>query len=196
MASPKILRLPQQPQNLERLQLLVQRAQQGDEGVVPELRQALDANPEIWERYGDLALQAQGAWLELICGPNLLLRESLVRKIEEMEREVLEAKECPLQRLLAKQVVACWLQVQYADAIAAQLRGSSPAQYTIVLRRQNSAQRRYLQSIRTLATVRTKLRPAPSPLDLLGSPVAETAARSATTAPRPRLAAALNPARS
>src|SRR5947199_50559 len=53
-----------------RLEALVQRAQQGDEGALTELRQVLDAHPEFWQGYGDLALQAQAAWLHLIAGPN------------------------------------------------------------------------------------------------------------------------------
>ena len=48
-------------ETLERLQTLVKRAEQGDESALPELRVALDANPWIWERYGDLAQQSQAA---------------------------------------------------------------------------------------------------------------------------------------
>jgi hypothetical protein len=48
-------------ETLERLQSLVKRAEQGDESALPTLRAALDANPWIWERYGDLAQQSQAA---------------------------------------------------------------------------------------------------------------------------------------
>jgi hypothetical protein len=187
MSKPTIVRLPEQTQNLERLQRLVQLAQQGDESALPELRQALDVHPEVWQRYGDLALQAQAAWLQLICGPDLLLREALLRKVAELEAELLDAEACPLQRLLVQQVVATWLQVQYADAVAAQLRSSQPAQHTIALRRQNSASKRYLQAIRTLATVRTKLRPAVSPLDLVRGTVKESPGDKARGGVRLRL---------
>ena len=73
---------------LERLQALVKRAEQGDESALPELRAALDTNPWIWERYGDLARQSQAAWLQLIAGPNLLLRESVERKAEQLRAEL------------------------------------------------------------------------------------------------------------
>jgi hypothetical protein len=62
--------------------------------------------------------------------------------------------------------------VHYADASYAQLKGTNPAQHAAALRRQDSAQRRHLQAVKTLATVRKLLRLGPSPLDLM-RPVAE-----------------------
>jgi hypothetical protein len=160
---------------LERLQDLVRRAEQGDESAMPELRAALDTNPWIWERYGDLAQQSQAAWLQLIAGQNLLLRESIERKAEQMRAELAGPDPSPQERLLVACVVACWLQTQYADAAYAQLQGNNPGQHTLALRRQSSAQQRYLHAIRALATVQKLLRPAPSPLQLLRRPVDETA---------------------
>ncbi len=179
---------PPKPQDeiLERLQRLVERAEQGDEGAMPELRVALDANPWVWQDYGDLGRQSQAAWLQLIAGSNLLLRESAQRKAEQLKAELGGPAPSPLERLLVERVVACWLQVHYADAAYAQLKGNGPAQHTAALRRQNSAQQRYLQAARALATVRKLLRPAPSPLDLAMRPVPEK--------PAGRLAGASTPA--
>jgi hypothetical protein len=164
---------PKQDKVLEQLQRLVQRAEQGDETVLPELRAALDANPWLWERYGDLAQQSQAAWLQLIAGSNLLLQESTRRKAEQLRAELAGPGPSPLERLLVERVVACWLQTNYADASYAQLKGNGPAQHTAALRRQNAAQQRYLQAMRALATIRKLLRPAPSPLDLAMRPVPE-----------------------
>jgi hypothetical protein len=157
---------PKQEEILERLQQLVQRAEQGDEGVLGELRAALDANPWVWERYGDLAQQSQAAWLQLIAGKNLLLQESTRRKAEQLRAELAGTGPSPLERLLVERVVACWLQTHYADAAYAQLKGNGPAQHTAALRRQNSAQHRYLQAVRALATVRRLLRPSPAPVEI------------------------------
>jgi hypothetical protein len=68
----------------------------------------------------------------------------------------------------------------------AQLKGASPAQHLAALRRQNSAQQRYLQAVKALAAVRKLLRPTPSPLDPAMRPVAER--------PAGRLAGAAAPA--
>jgi hypothetical protein len=158
---------------LERLQALVKRAEQGDESALPELRAALDANPWIWQRYGDLARQSQAAWLQLIAGPNLLLHESVERKAEQLRAELAGPEPSPLERLLVERVIACWLQTQYADAAYAQQQNPSPAQHTAALKRQAGSHQRYLYAIKTLATVRKLLKPALSPVDLALRPIAE-----------------------
>ena len=171
---------------LEQLHRLVERAEGGDASVMGELRVALDANPWVWERFGDLAKQSQAAWLLLIAGRNLLLLESTQRKAAQLRAELAGPAPSPLERLLIERVVACWLQTNFADASYAQLKGNSPAQHTAALQRQNSAQQRYLQAVKALATVRKLLRPAPSPLDLAMRPVPEQ--------PAGRLAGAAAPA--
>jgi hypothetical protein len=164
---------PKQEEILERLQRLVERAEQGDEAALPELRVALDVNPWCWQRYGDLAQQSMAAWLQLIAGSNLMLHESTRRKAEQLRAELAGPGPSPLERLLAERVVACWLQTNYADATYAQLKGATPAQHTAALRRQNSAEHRYLQSVRALVTIRKLLRPGLSPVDLAMRPVPE-----------------------
>jgi hypothetical protein len=176
---------------LERLQALVKRAEQGDESALPTLRAALDANPWIWERYGDLSRQSQAAWLQLIAGQNLLLLESVERKAEQLWAELAGPGPSPLERLLVERVIACWLQVQYADAAYAQLQAPSPGQHTAALKRQAGSHQRYLHSIKTLATVRKLLKPAPSTLELLGYPAGKGAGGVGKTRPRPELAAAM-----
>ena len=177
---------PKQDEVLERLRRLVERAEQGDASVLGELRAALDVNAWAWQDYGDLGRQSQAAWLQLIAGSNLMLHESTQRKAEQLRAELAGPSPAPLERLLVERVVACWLQTHYADASYAQLKGTTPAQHTAALRRQNSAQQRYLQAAKALATVRKLLRPAPSPLDLAMRPVAER--------PAGRLAGASTPA--
>jgi hypothetical protein len=160
------------------LQRLLQRAEQGDLDVLPRLRQALDGRPDIWRYYGDLALQAEAAWLRLAAGPNVLLRETLGRKVDELKAELAGPSPSPLERLLAERVAACWLQVHYADITYPQLKdtGASLAQYAHLQRRQDAAQRRYLQAVQALLTARRLLRPALSPLDLAAKTVEERAA--------------------
>jgi hypothetical protein len=173
-------------QVLERLQRLVERAEQGDESVLPELRAALNVNGWVWQDYGNLGRQSEGAWLQLIAGKNLMLHESTRRKAKQLREELGGPEPSPLERLLIERVVSCWLQTSYADAAYAQLKGATPAQHTAALRRQDSAQQRYLQAVKALATVRKLLRPAPSPLDL--------ALRQVPERPAGRLAGASVPA--
>ena len=180
---------PSETETLERLQSLVKRAEQGDESALPTLRAALDANPWIWERYGDLAQQSQAAWLQLIAGPNLLLREAVERKAEQLRAELAGPEPSLLERLLVERVIACWLQSQYADAAYAQQQNPSPGQHTAALKRQAGSHQRYLHAIKTLATVRKLLRPTLSPVDLVLRPVSESRPGKAPKHPRPHTAA-------
>jgi hypothetical protein len=142
------------------MRLLLERAESGDRSVLPTLEMLLDASPEVWRAYGDLARVAEDAWVELVAGPNLLLNESLRRKVAELKSEVLSGQSAsPLERLLVERVGAGWLQTTYADAAAAQAREKplGLAQLEQQQPRQERAQKGYLAAIRTLATVRKLL---------------------------------------
>ena len=177
---------PKQDEILEQLRQLVERAEQGDASVMGELRAALDVNAWVWEDYGDLARQSQAAWLQLVAGKNLLLLESAQRKAEQLRAELAGPAPSPVERLLVERIVSSWLQTNYADSAYAQLsKGTNPALHTAALRRQNSAQQRYLQAVKALATVRKLLRPGLSPVDLALRPVPERPAGRLAGAPVP-----------
>ena len=81
--------------------------------------------------------------------------------LEAMRSEVAGRDPSPLERLLAERVVACWLQLQHAEAIHVNGLGEltmSESEYH--QRRLDRLHRRYLSAIRTLAQVRKLLRPA------------------------------------
>jgi hypothetical protein len=156
------------PQLLE----VLQRAEQGDATVLPQLQRALDAHPEVWRRYGDLATRAREVWVRMAAGDNLLLREALERRLAELEAELQPEGATPLEGILIGRVVASWLQVAHADLVASQSGSATPAVQAQAMRNQGSAQRRLLEAVRQLTTVRKLLRPAlppPSPgLRLVG----------------------------
>ena len=152
--------------DLDHLRAVLERAEQGDDKALPELRKALDAHPSIWERYGDLARQARDAWLGHVAGDNLLLRESLDRKLTAFELELGLAQSSPLERLVIGRIVTCWLMAEYADLVCARsLEESEPAR-RLAQKHQQAAHRRLLTSISQLAFVRRLLHP-PEPLRLL-----------------------------
>jgi len=149
----------------EELACLLKRAEQGDRDVLPELREALDGDPNLWRYYGDLALQAEAALIKLAAGTNLLLAESLQRKLHAMKNELVIESASPLERLLVERVTATWLQVSYFDALMTQPTGSE-ARTRMLLRQQDAANRRYLAAVKTLATVRKLLKPSLSPVQI------------------------------
>ena len=145
---------------------LLSRAEKGDATVLPQLPRLLDESPELWRGYGDLASQARASWVQLAAGSNLLLAESLMRKAVELLKEVAGASPSPLEHLLAERVVVCWLQVSYYDAVIAQIREYTPAKARILQLQHDAAHRRYLASMKTLATVRKLVMPPRSPIEI------------------------------
>ena len=138
---------------------LMERAKNGDPTELEALRRALDRHPEVWRAHGDLAAHARDAWIGLVAGPDLALAESLARRAAALQAELAGPDPSPLESLLAGRVVACWLQVGHADAAAAQVVGMTIAQADHVIRRQDSAHRRYLTAVGALATARRLLGP-------------------------------------
>ena len=142
---------------LGELQALSGRAQAGEPGADRELRAWLGRHPEVWRHFGDLAKHAEHAWLELIGGPDPMLKASVALRAAELRSELGGASPSPLERLLADRVVACWLQVHHADAVAAQARDQSLKQADCSSKRQDRAHRRYLSAMGALTAVRRLL---------------------------------------
>ncbi|MBL8797625.1 MAG: hypothetical protein JNM56_27240 [Planctomycetia bacterium] len=162
---------------------LVERAQAGDLEVLPALRQALDTCPDIWLRVGDLAQHARLILLQDLAANDLLLRESVTRKLDAMQEELHEEGDGPLHRLLIERVVLGWLELHALDARCRTLREqfSTPPQMEALERRRLSCQKRYLAAIRSLGMVRKLLRRAPSPVEIASRlRAASPASRSAT----------------
>jgi hypothetical protein len=150
----------------EDLARLLERAEKGDATVLSLLQRVLDKSPAIWQGIGDLSLQAQAALVKLASGDNLLMCESLLRKLSALKTELNSESSTALERLLAGRVASSWLQISYYDALLAQTRQCSPAQMKVLQHQQDAAHRRYLAAIKTLATVRKLLTPARSPIEI------------------------------
>jgi hypothetical protein len=151
----------------QELKALLARAEQGDLTVLGKLREALDNHPEIWQHYGSICGQAEGALVKLAAGKNLLFAESLVRKQAALRKELAGPDADRLERALAERAALCHLHVCFWDAMTAQGKGNDSARLNSIRVQQDSANKRYLAAIKMLATVRKLLRPSLSPLDFL-----------------------------
>jgi hypothetical protein len=151
---------------------LLLRAQVGDHACLPELSRLLNDRPELWRQFGDLAGHVRAALLALASGKSLLAKESISRRLDELQAELAGPSPSPLEKLLVERLVLCWAQGYLADLDAMQ-KANTP-QGAHAQQRANSAQTRYLAAIKQLVLVRKLLKPAPSTLDLLRFPVDET----------------------
>jgi hypothetical protein len=159
---------------LNEIRLVIGRAKKGDTAALPRLRELLDTHPILWQRYGDLASQAERLWVDLAAGPDQYLRECLLRQAEAMRQELAGADAGPVERLLVERVVLTWLQLHYFDAITAQAAAKDEPPKLALYRgkRQAQAHRAYLSAVAALTTLRRLLprhlqasSPAPAPGD-------------------------------
>src|SRR5438552_1184158 len=95
----------------EELRNLVAAAEGGDPESLSKLRELLDSHPEIWQACGDLGGIVEQTLMDLVSGSNLVLKESLARKLTEMKVELSGPAPTPLEKLLVERITACWLQV-------------------------------------------------------------------------------------
>ena len=150
------------PAEVQSLRSLVKRAEHGDRQALAEVREKFDAVPAAWEPFGNIAAHAQRAWIRLSAGSNPLVDEAIRRTSDRLREDLLGDASSPLERLLVDRVVACWVQLHFADqqAVAAMEAHDSIARCEYWQRQQDRAHRRYLSAIRTLAQVRRLLTPA------------------------------------
>jgi hypothetical protein len=145
---------------LNELRTLVAQAHEGDEEAPRRIRSALEETPDSARILSNIvAKRAERIFVRRICGDDLLLKEALSLQLQEMREEVAGPDPTPLERLLAERVVACWLQLQQAEAAcAANFGRPTTSQDEYHQRRLDRVHRRYLSSIRSLAQVRKLLK--------------------------------------
>jgi len=134
---------------------LVAQANRGDETVMPALVRMLDAVPSLAHQLGDVAAMTRGAWVQRIAGDQFALAEAIRMDSEALRVELTQPSDGPLERLLIERLVTCRLHLEYSEAAYARQLDRLDAEWTDAYQRRiDRAQRRYVQSIRTLAQVR------------------------------------------
>ena len=139
----------------DEIRALLERARRGDPEALPALRRRSTTTPRSGSAYGDLAMprpgrldradRRAGPGAEGVAGPPGPRR---------CGTELAGPDPSPLESLLVERIVACWLQVGYADAAVAQAGDVSIKQADFARKRQDSAHKRYLTAIGALAMVR------------------------------------------
>jgi hypothetical protein len=145
-----------------KLRDLMDKAQNGDEEAALDIREVLDAGPDLaWRFIKGPGKMAESALIDVITrDKDLASKELLKHQLESMRIEVAGQNPSPLERLLAERVVATWLQLQLFEGLyASGMKSGTLSQEDHRQKRLDRAHRRHLSAIRTLAQVR-KLGPA------------------------------------
>ncbi|MEJ7814789.1 MAG: hypothetical protein WKF53_06390 [Rubrobacter sp.] len=148
-------------ETVARLRDLVGRADQGEEGVVPAIREILDESPDLAWRLRNIGKLAERLLIsKLTSGEDTAAKEMMEHQLESMRLEIAGEAPSPLELLLAERVVATWLQVQFFEALYASGLGKHAlTQSNYYQKRLDRAHGRHLSAIRTLAQIR-KMGPA------------------------------------
>jgi hypothetical protein len=146
---------------------LVKRAEKGDRECLPKLREALkSADYSDWSRWfrdshGNPADWLKNSLAQMAGGKDdLALSEAVGMKMDHLRKELEGADPSPLERLLAERAIFCWFQVNVYEAIFSQPQEITLRQGEYRLRKIDSAHRRFLAAVATLARVRKLALPA------------------------------------
>jgi hypothetical protein len=162
---------PQEPEELLRLRRLVEAANTGDAAAIADLRLYLDENPHVWKHVGDLGKVARQSWISLIARDDVLAVEALQRQLAQLAADLVGDDPGPIDRLLADQILASWLEVNHLHGVVADAKGGNATTQKLLLQRLESAQRRHLMAMKQFAVVR-KLLPRDFPLRVFDEEVA------------------------
>jgi hypothetical protein len=154
---------------IQKLQNLEKRVQEGEEGARKELRRAVgESTPTVIARCADVSGKARRMLSEAASGGRPLAAEALQAKAEAMRSEIAGEDPTPPELLLAEDITNQWLVLETLTAFYAgqfqrrEHKGATVSGIAFLLKMQESAHRRYLAAIRELARVRKLQAGAPA----------------------------------
>jgi hypothetical protein len=155
------LELPDGTQaRVRELRALSEKAEAGDTQARRELRRAVrESTPEVIARCSDIARTYRGFLAKTASGNDPLTGEAFVRRAELLAAEVAGENPTPLEALLGERIASLWALTELQEALLSAYYGGAtknlPPSYLLQMTRlQESANRRYLAAIKTLAQVR------------------------------------------
>lgn len=152
------------------------RAMQGDETVLPELKQAFDKYPEWVNLFGDLTEHARQGQLQVIFDNCLLTKEATVRRMDQLRASLVGTGVSPMEEILIDRICLDWLATLGADIKLSEKLKQHPSAHPGVKaagQRLDAANRRLNNDLKTFALIRKLLRPTPSTLELLKQPITD-----------------------
>lgn len=123
---------------------------------IAALRELMDESASIWRIYGDWAKQTEDIILKEYFESNVLVLESVKRKLAELRKELDWENAGVLEKLLIRQICLTWLRLYFVER---QHHQNTYQSHTLTVgiywdKRLNEAQKRHLRAIESLAKVR------------------------------------------
>ena len=166
---------PPSDEQAAEIELILQRARQGDVSVLSELQKILDDHPKIWAAYGNVAERARMAWIDMFAGKNYLAAVSITRDCEAWLDELTSETPSSQERLLAERIVSCRLQVSHAETSLAKAGAEASAAVVAVSEKRITAcQKRLLAAMRELALYQKAFGIVSAPTGVRPEPVETT----------------------
>jgi hypothetical protein len=159
------------------LRALSKKAQDGEEGARTELRLALrESAPTVIARCSNTLKVYRGMLAEKMAAGDPLIKEATVVQAERMALELAGENPTPLEDLLSERVASLWMLVELQEALMAAFYynkgGRMPPSVVLQMARlQESAHRRYLAAIKTLAQVQKLQGPSRVQVNIGGNQV-------------------------
>ena len=141
------------------INVLLTAASRGDVSVLPQLREFLDKRPDLWRKTGDLAAHAREALTQAACQHDLLGAESMRRRMQELDEQLLAGSVEPLERLLVENCVLCWAALNLAELASVAGEREGVRQGAAVQKKLSQIQGRFHAALKNLATMRKLLAP-------------------------------------
>jgi hypothetical protein len=143
---------------IRELQELADKAEGGEDGARQELRRRLrEETSEVVAGCSDPARSYRRLLAERASGGNPLRKEAISERAGRMALELAGENPTPLEVLLSERVASLWVLVELQEALLAawyyKAKATSPTFVLQMARLQESAHRRYLAAIKTLAQV-------------------------------------------
>jgi len=146
---------------------LVRRAEKGDKTSLPQLREAVKSGDyPNWSRWLRETLGNPAEWLSHSLAvwvggkENLAMGEAVEGKLNQLRTELEGPAPTPMERLLAERAAFCWFAVNTYETLYNQSKDLTIRQAEFQIRRIESAHKRFLSAVATLARVRKLALPA------------------------------------
>lgn len=137
----------------EEFHRLVRLSQKGDDDAAEELQRIVRHHKDIWDPYADLNRHVEATLIEMISGGEVVLKESLRSKVDDLKDSIRGKADNPIDALLVDQIMISWLELRYTHMATLQSQNGDrdsrfwDAQYA-------GAYSRYLAAIRELVDIR------------------------------------------